>query len=237
MASSSSHQDIPELTSNMQQHGALESSSQEAPAYKITGRTMELEEWDLRIQTENPVDFESLKYHGCDIRGYYEEQGLMPYFNMLNGPTYEALVRHFWVRASVYDKAASKAEEKQKVLLNPSLAGETREEMGLEPFTCVEIRSSVCGIAVFIAEWQIAFVLRLDASGKYSGVDIPDARNIPWNEKVNMSLFNSKLPGKYAYLSIEKKLLLKIHNENLLPKGGGSDQPSLGAESLPSSLY
>jgi hypothetical protein len=31
---------------------------------------------------------------------------------MLNGPTYEALVKHFWVRASVYDKAASEAEEK-----------------------------------------------------------------------------------------------------------------------------
>jgi hypothetical protein len=35
------------------------------------------------------------------------------------------------------------------------------------------------------------------------------------------------MPGKYADLSIEKNLLLKIHNENLLPKGGGNDQPSL----------
>jgi len=26
---------------------------------------------------------------------------------------------------------------------------------------------------------------------------------------------------------MEKKMLLKIQNENLLPKGGGSDQPSL----------
>jgi hypothetical protein len=96
----------------MQHQGAPESTSQEAPAYEIKGRTMELEEWDLRIPTENPVDFESLKYHGCDIKGYYEGQGLMPYFNMLNGPTYEALVRHFWVRASIYDKSSSEAEEK-----------------------------------------------------------------------------------------------------------------------------
>jgi hypothetical protein len=72
---------------------------------------MALEEWDLLIQTENPVDFDSLAFHGCDIRSYYEKEDLMPYFNMLNGPTYTALVRHFWVRASVYDKAASEAEE------------------------------------------------------------------------------------------------------------------------------
>jgi hypothetical protein len=140
MASSSSHQIIPEST------------AQEAPAYDIKGRSMELEEWDLMVQIENPVDFESLAFHGYWIRSYYEAQGLMPYFRMLNGPTYEALVRHFWVRASVYDKAASIAEEREKVLLYPSLKGKTREEMGLEPFTCTEIRSNICGIPVVIAE-------------------------------------------------------------------------------------
>jgi hypothetical protein len=129
------------------------------------------------------------------------------------------------VRASVYDKAASKAEEMQKILLDPTLKGKTREEMGLAPFTCVEIRSSIMGIPVFIAEWQITSVLKIDASGKYSGVEIPNAKNSPWNETVNMSMFNSSTPGKYANLSIEKKLLLKIQNENLLPKGSGSDQP------------
>jgi hypothetical protein len=49
-----------------------ESTSQDAPAYEIKGRTMSLEEWELRIQTENPVDFNYLTFHGCDIRGYYE---------------------------------------------------------------------------------------------------------------------------------------------------------------------
>jgi hypothetical protein len=211
MASSSSHQDIPEST------------SQEAHAYEIKGRTMALEEWQLKVQIENPVDFESLAFHGCWIRSYYEKQGLMPYFKMLNGPTYEALVRHLWVRASVYDKAAAEAEEKQLILINPSLAGKTREEMGLEPYKVMEIMSSVCGISVFIAEWKIASVLGLEASGKYPGVDIPGARNNHWNKKVNMSMFNSEVPGEYADLSIEKKMLLKIQNENLLPKGGGND--------------
>jgi hypothetical protein len=84
------------------------------------------------------------------------------------------------------------------------------------------------GIPVFIAEWQIASVLRIDASGKYSRVEIPNAKNSPWNETVNLSMFNSSTPRKYADLSIEKKMLLKIQNENLLPKGSGGDQPSMG---------
>jgi hypothetical protein len=37
---------------------------QEALAYEIKGRTMSLEEWDLRIQIENPVDFISLRIMG-----------------------------------------------------------------------------------------------------------------------------------------------------------------------------
>jgi hypothetical protein len=117
---------------------------------------LELEGWQLKVQIENHVDFESLAFRGCDIRGFYEAQSLMPYFKMLNGPTYKDLVKHFWVISSIYDKAASEAEEKQKVFLDPSLEGKTREEMGLEPYIGIEIRSSVLGIPVFIAEWQIA---------------------------------------------------------------------------------
>jgi hypothetical protein len=59
MASSSS---VPKTSSSMQ----------EAPTYEIKGRTMSLEEWELRIQIENPMDFDFLAYHGCDIRSYYE---------------------------------------------------------------------------------------------------------------------------------------------------------------------
>jgi len=40
-------------------------------------------------------------------------------------------------------------------------------------------------------------------------------------------MFNSTRKGKYSGLSMRNKLLLKIQNENLLPKGGGGDQPSL----------
>jgi hypothetical protein len=44
---------------------------------------------------------------------------------------------------------------------------------------------------------------------------------------VNRCMFNRGKKGAYCDLSMEKKLLLKIQNENLLPKGGGGDQPSL----------
>ena len=83
---------------------------------------MSLEEWDLTVQVESPVDFTSLSYHGCNINEYYESQDLMDYFNLLNGSTYMTLVRHFWVRAQVYDKKAAKQEMDKKVLIDPNLA-------------------------------------------------------------------------------------------------------------------
>jgi len=107
---------------------------------------MSLEEWDLTVQVERPVDFASLIKNVCDIVDYYEAQELGPYFSMLNGPTYESLVKHFLVRASVYDKHAAKLEEQEKVLIDPSLESKSIEEMGLEPFMDIEIRSSIMGV-------------------------------------------------------------------------------------------
>ncbi|RHN79141.1 hypothetical protein MtrunA17_Chr1g0173851 [Medicago truncatula] len=116
-----------------------ETTMKEAPAYEIRGRTMSLEEWELNVQTANLVDFISLAFHGCELRRYYEAQDLMAYFNILNGPTYKNLVMHLWVRAQVYDRKAAQLEMDEKVLIYPTLAGKTREEMGLEPFTCTKI--------------------------------------------------------------------------------------------------
>jgi len=122
MASSRS---IPEST--MQDTAQGTSMQQETPAYDIKGRTISLEEWDLNVEVEWLVDFISLAHHGCDIRSYYEAQGLIDYFYMLNGPTYENLVWHFWVRAHVYDKKASKLEETEKILIDHTLEGKSRE--------------------------------------------------------------------------------------------------------------
>jgi len=113
-----------------------------------------------------------------------------------------------------------------KVLIDPSLAGKTREEMGLEQFIDTEIRSSTMGVPVFISQEIIAYVIGRASEGSFKdGLD--NNKKSPWNEIVNQTMYNSKKKGAYSDLSMEKKMLLKIHNENLLPKGGGSDQPSL----------
>ena len=71
-------------------------------------------------------------------------------------------------------------------------------------------KRGVTGIPVFIYEEIIACVLGTEASGKYSGIDIPNTKTSPWNDIVNMTLFNSKQPGKYNDLSMKNKMLLKI---------------------------
>jgi len=111
-------------------------------------------------------------------------------------------------------------EMEEKILIDPSLQGKTREEMGLE------IRSSIMGIFVFISEVSISWVIRRASKGKFvSGLD--NSKTSPWNDIVNKTMFNSTRKGKYSELSMVNKMLLKIQNENLLPKGGGGDQPSL----------
>ena len=58
---------------------------------------MSLEEWELTVQVESLVDFKSLAHHGCELRNYYQTQDLDDYLFMLNGPSYENLVKHFLV--------------------------------------------------------------------------------------------------------------------------------------------
>jgi len=187
---------------------------------------MSLEEWELNVQGEKPMDFISLAHHGCDLRDIYQAQDLMDYFGMLNGPTYLTLVRHFWVRAQIYNLKASKLEMDEKVLIDPSLQGKTKEEMGLEPFRREEIRSSIMGIHVVISVASIAWVIRRASERKFVyGLD--NNKKSPWKSIVNKTMFNSTTKGKYSELSMRTKKLLKIPNENLLPKGSGGDQPSL----------
>jgi hypothetical protein len=207
----------------MQQH----QNQPERVAYLMAGSTMELKKYQLVVQVENPVDFSSLLHHGCNIKGFYNTQGWQEYFRMLNGPTYKALVRHFWVRASIFDRKAADAEERDLVLRYPELAGKTREEMMLEPFNRTEIRSTVMGVPIKITQEVIASVIGVEASGKYSRIKISCSKESFWNDSVNMTLFNSTKPNKYADLDMVKKILLKIQYENLLPKGGGNEQPLL----------
>lgn len=128
---------------------------------------MKITEDELVVQVENPVDFDSLKHHKVYPSNYLLCQQLDGYFGMLNGPTYENLVKYFWVRAEIYDKDAVKLKEKVKVLIDPSLEGKTREEMGLKEFTKTEIRSTVMGIHITFTEEIIGRATRRDVDGKF----------------------------------------------------------------------
>jgi len=126
----------------------------------------------------------------------------------------------------VFDKEAAQLELDEKILLDPSLQGKTREEIGLKPFRGTEIRSSIMGVHISVSEASITWVIRRASEGKFvSGLD--NNKTSPWNNIVNKTMFNSTKKGKYSELSMKIKMLLKIQNENLLPKGGGGDQPSL----------
>jgi len=82
------------------------------------------------------------------------------------------------------------------------------------------------GVPIFINQETIAYVIGRTSEGNFKdGQD--NNKKSPWNEVVNETMFNTKKKGSYNSLSMEKKMMLKIQNENLLPNGGGSDQPSL----------
>jgi len=186
---------------------------------------MSLEEWELNVQVENPVDLLSLAHHGCDLRSIYQAQDLIEYFNMINGPTYLTLIRHFWVRAEIYDLKASQLEMEEKILIDPSLQGKTREEMGLETFRQEEIRSSIMGLSVVISVDIIAGAIRRASEGRF--VYGLNSKKSSWIPVVNRTLYHSINKGRYKDLDMKTKVLLKIQNENLLPKGSGGDKPSL----------
>jgi len=104
-------------------------------------------------------------------------------------------------------------EEHEKVLIDPSLEGKTKEQLGLKPFTCTEVRSNIMGIPVTITEEIIARAIRRAAEGSYEeGLD----KTSPWNDVVNMTMFNNTKKGKYSDLRMEYKMLHKIMTEDLL---------------------
>ena len=55
------------------------------------------------------------------MEAFVKPQKLHGYFHMLNGPTYENLVKDFWLRVEVYDKEAARFEEKRAVEKDSSL--------------------------------------------------------------------------------------------------------------------
>ena len=95
----------------------------------------------------------------------------------------------------MYDRKAAQLELDEKILHDPSLQGKTREEIGLKPFRCTEIRSSIMGIPVYISEASITWVIRRASEGKFVNV-LDNNKTSPWNDIVNKTMFNSTKKGK-----------------------------------------
>lgn len=66
--------------------------------------TLKLGEWDLKLIIEQIVDFESFRVNGFLLIGYFEAQGWMNYFEIINKPIFPYLVKDFWVKFEAYDE-------------------------------------------------------------------------------------------------------------------------------------
>jgi hypothetical protein len=59
----------------------------------------------------------------------------------MNGPTYNELIKEFWMKASVITKTKYFERVKQLVKEKPELNGKTPAEMGIRHFVTTEIES------------------------------------------------------------------------------------------------
>src|SRR4030042_3036752 len=89
---------------------------------------------ELEIIRDSVIDFQSLAITEEDadfnVLPLFEAQGWTNYFKMLNGSIYDSLVKHFWLRAEVFDKRAADEELKQLQIENESKMGKTRKQLG-----------------------------------------------------------------------------------------------------------
>ncbi|KEH15602.1 hypothetical protein MTR_0752s0020, partial [Medicago truncatula] len=175
-------------------------------SYVLKERTVTVSLNKLDVQVEATVDLGSLERNGMDIKGYFAAQHMLDYFTMINRPSYENLVKDFWVRAKVFDRRNAEEKEVRAVKENPILKGKSRTEMGLRPFNGTEIRSTMMGMEITITVETIASACRCSNDGQYQVNDIK---------------------AKSSDLSPTHRMLKKILSECIFQKGGGTDSPSL----------
>jgi len=174
---------------------------------------------DLIVQVESPVDFQALKRHGVDIIDHMLTQELDGYFTMLNGLTYEELVKDFWIRAEVYDREVAKMEEFDKIEGDESLKGKTRADMGLEEFKRTEIRSAVMGISVTITQDIIARAARCSNEGKFQW---NMSKTSSWVKTVKKVFHKDRPTNKFFDMQKEHRVLQKLVLDCFLQRGGGT---------------
>ncbi|MCI29265.1 NADH-ubiquinone oxidoreductase chain, partial [Trifolium medium] len=115
---------------------------------------------------EQPVDFESLRANGYDIKKFFGDQGWMGYIDLINGPVYTILVKDFWPRCEVFTQEDADMEYAFKVAEDPeNNTGKSRKDLGLKEFTETKIRSGVTDYEVTITQSTIAELLKIPNQG------------------------------------------------------------------------
>jgi hypothetical protein len=170
------------------------------------------------------VDFESLRVNGVDIKDLFYDEQWENYFEMLNGFVYYDLVKNFWNKAYVYDKAAADEEVRKKIEKDSSLRGKTRVQMGLRPFKGKEIRSNLVGIEVVITQEHIAKMLGLDNEGELINQYKVGSK---FAESIKEDLFpaNTSLAefGKAKFMKKEFFVAFRIFMASIVTRDGGTD--------------
>ncbi|CAI8597714.1 unnamed protein product [Vicia faba] len=79
--------------------------------YHVKPKTIKIFQEDLKLIMEQIFSFESSRANGYPLHQYFEDQGWMKFFDMLNGPTFPYLVIYFWVRVELYDEGPAALEK------------------------------------------------------------------------------------------------------------------------------
>ncbi|KAK2423368.1 hypothetical protein QL285_033824 [Trifolium repens] len=178
--------------------------------------------------TEKFVDFESLKANGIDIQNLFFDQKWENYFEMLNGFVYYDIVKYFWQKAKVYDRASADEEYKKLVAKNKSLKGKTRQELGLKPYRGREIRSNILGINVVITQAHIAKILGLDNKGE--DIEVYDAKS-KYLDSIKQDLFepgcSSRDFGKLKFMRHKFEFAFRVFLATIVTREGGLDTISI----------
>ncbi|KAK2444738.1 hypothetical protein QL285_015742 [Trifolium repens] len=178
--------------------------------------------------TEKFVDFESLKANGIDVQNLFFDQKWENYFEMLNGFVYYGIVKYFWQKAKVFDRASADEEYKNLIAKNKSLKGKTRQELGLKPYRGREIRSNILGINVVITQAHIAKILGLDNQGE--DIEVYDTKS-KHLDSINQDLFkpgsSNRDFGKLKCMRHKFEFAFRVFLATIVTREGGLDTISI----------
>ncbi|KAK2423386.1 hypothetical protein QL285_033842 [Trifolium repens] len=175
---------------------------------------------DLQFAIENPIDFESLRVNGFpEVKDRFERQGMVYYFDVMNGPTYTELVKEFWMKESIIAKDKYNENLKQLIKEKPELRGKSPAEMGIRPFVTTEIESFVAGFRVSIRVDHIFEALKLSDDGLFiKSTDCvgPDVDEFIFKPKAD--------PKDKLEMTNLSKVIYKILIDSIISKLGGTGQ-------------